>query len=253
MAEKSPEASRKDNFKALMQEEENPPIPPPPGPFVPPGPEIPKIMNPVPAASAASMNPLPPAGDAQRDEIKRRLDSLEERARAQFPEVESINPDKIRPDNEILGPIAEMPNMLGVTNQQPGRKYKWVYTGQNGYFVTQARLQGWVPVQGNDPEAEARTWTDTTRKLGDTVLMWIPEERYRQLAQQDFQKRMLQQKSITAELEERGREMGVRVSKGFRDQAMLERLQEQAWARQVAEAKFKKMLEQGRIPGMEIG
>lgn len=215
---------------------------PPPGPFVTPGPEVPKIMN-----------PLPPSGDAQRDEIKRRLDTLEERARAQFPDVERINPDKLKPDNEILGPIAEMPNMLGVTDPQPGRKYKWVYTGQNGYFITQARLQGWVPVQGKDPEAEGRTWTDTTRKLGDTILMWLSEERYRQLAKQDFQKRMLQQRSITADLEDQGQQMGVPVIHGFRNRAMLERLQEQAWARQIAEAKFKKMLEQGRVPGMEIG
>jgi hypothetical protein len=111
---------------------------------------------------------------------------------------------------------------------------------------------GWVPVQGKDVEAVDRTWTDSTRKLGDTILMWIPEEKYRELAMRDFQKRMLQQKSITTELEEMGERVGVRVSRGFRSQAMLDRLQEQSWARQMAEAKFKKMIEQGRIPGMEV-
>ena len=127
-----------------------------------------------------------------------------------------------------------------------------MYVGQNGHFITQARLMGWVPVQGKDVEAVDRTWTDSTRKLGDTILMWIPEEKYRELAMRDFQKRMLQQKSITTELEEMGERVGVRVSRGFRSQAMLDRLQEQSWARQMAEAKFKKMIEQGRIPGMEV-
>jgi hypothetical protein len=67
---------------------------------------------------------LPPAGDARRDEVKRRLDTLDERAQALFGEVESVDPDKIRPDREILGAISAMPNMLGVTEPQVGRRYK---------------------------------------------------------------------------------------------------------------------------------
>jgi hypothetical protein len=185
--------------------------------------------------------------------MKARTDKLEEQGEKRFAGVEGINKEKLRPDNEILGPLSENPNMLGISDPKPGREYKWVYMGQNGYFITQARLQGWVPVQGEDQEASERTWTDSTRKLGDTILMWVSTEKYRQIQRQDFQKRMLQQRSITAELEEMGERTGVKVMHGFRNAEMLQRLQEQAFARQMAEAKFKRMIETGRIPGMEIG
>lgn len=195
---------------------------------------------------------LPPAGDGRREEMKKRFDKLEEQGEIKFKDVGKIDPEKMKPDNEILGLINKVPNLLGISNPQEGRKYKWVYVGINGYFITQARFQGWVPVQGDDKEAIERIWTDTTRKLGDTILMWIEEGKYKELEQADFQKRMLQQRSITAELEEAGEKTGVRVSRGFRNADMLRRLQEQSFARQMAEKRFKQMIQDGRIPGMEI-
>jgi hypothetical protein len=141
--------------------------------------------------------------------------------------------------------------MLGITDPQKGRKYKWVFAGAPGFFVTHARMQGWVPVQGDDPEAQERKWVDSTRKLGDTILFWISEEKYKKIEAEDFARRMMQQNSITSQIEEEGQRLGVPVVRAGKNDALLRRLQQQAFARQMAEQKFQDMLKSGKIPGME--
>lgn len=204
---------------------------------------------------ATSSRPnLPPAGDARREVLKGREDQLQERGEEEFKDRGKIDPEKLKPDNEILGPISENFDILGVTKMQKGFRYKWVFTGYNGFFANHARLEGWVPVQGDDPEAEERKWVDSTRKLGDTLLYRISEEKYKVLQRRDYQKRMLQQESIESTIEEIGdKTPGVTVHRVGSNPALHKRLQAQALAQQLAQLKFNQMVRSGRVPGMEMG
>lgn len=204
--------------------------------------EIPAIPN------------LPPAGDARREELKMRADALEEKGEEQFKDFGNINPDKLRPDREILKYIYETPNMLAVTNQQPGFRYKWVFVRANGFFITEARLNGWIPVQGNDVEAKELRDESTLRRLGDTILMKISEEKYKENQNKDFIKRMQQQEGIFSEVEAQGGDIkGVTVHRVNQNPNMMRRLQRKSsLAQSLAKSRFDRMLREGTVPGMEM-
>ena len=76
-----------------------------------------------------------------------------------------------------------------ITGAQPGRVYCWVSVPERSkslapdIFVQMARRDGWVVVQGEDPEArEFRTKVDSTRKRLNQILMWTTKENHEKLA-----------------------------------------------------------------------
>ena len=196
---------------------------------------------------------LPPPGDARREELKQRADALEERAEKQFGESGSIDPEKLEIDQDIASILAPNLNILAVTDQQPGWRYKWVYTGQNGVFLSAAKLQGWIVVQGDSPEAEDLKWVDSTRKLADTILMKIPEAKYQLIIAKDRQARRLQQEGVLSEIEEMGaKTKGVIVHSGRTNPALLRQMQQRAQAQSIATQRFNQMLRQGSVPGSKF-
>lgn len=125
---------------------------------------------------------LKPPGDEQREQLRERADALEEQ-REQLTNAYEM--ERIDPKN--LDPIREIQNLLSmdlqsVSQSQPGFRYCWEFTGFHGQGITQKKLLGWVVVQGEDPEArELMSGPDTLRRLGDCILMRIPEERYAEI------------------------------------------------------------------------
>lgn len=122
---------------------------------------------------------LPPPGHARQEALKSRQDELEVRAEQMAAQMllNTIDPSTL----EIAREIAAKVQFLDVSNKQPGFVYQWVSTNRNGEHVMMAKQLGFVTVQGDDPEAielKGEGSLDTTRRLADTILMKIPEERW---------------------------------------------------------------------------
>jgi hypothetical protein len=192
---------------------------------------------------------LPAAGDGRREELKKRTDSLAEEAEKRGEDGGRIEPKALKIDNEI----ASQYNELQVSNAQTGWCYRWVYTGGAGQTVMRARVDGWKVVQGEDPEAKELIAVDTTRKLGDVVLMKIPDKEYEMLQARDRRIRAVQQGSVTQEIVEMGKKYGGRIQVQTNlDSKAMQRLAMRSAAAQVAGNKFAEMLRKGTVPGMEL-
>jgi hypothetical protein len=143
---------------------------------------------------------LPPAGPKRADELSRRLDVLQEKAETAGPEVESIDPKKLRPDRELQH-LFDKYDILTITNPQPGYKYCWAYTGLHGNDIWGKKGEGWEVVQGNDPECREHTMKDdTTRRVGDVLLMRIRVDLHVQLLKRAALRQARQEGSIESEL-----------------------------------------------------
>ena len=105
---------------------------------------------------------LPPAGDEQRDELKRRADDLAERAETIGLDGGRVDPSAFRVENEL----AQHFNELDVNDADPAYAYCWVQAGYAGRFIKMKLTEGWEVVQGDMPEAsELRGMgADTDRK-----------------------------------------------------------------------------------------
>jgi len=211
---------------------------------------------------------LPPPGYKRDEELKRRQDELEQKAEELAAETgkERIDPSKLKPDREIQYYIQR--DMLEISNPVPGYIYCWVYTGQGGHFVWTKKAQGWEVVQGDMPECrEAMIKEDTTRRIGDVILMRIPEEVYAAIEAREEEKRQRQEFSVTAELQEIGRryprvftvhEDLSKVQFGGRTLAdVMERKAAHATARRMAAKRvameaIDRKLREGTVPGMEV-
>lgn len=192
---------------------------------------------------------LPPAGEARREELKQRSDALEEQGEREFAGVEKINPHALEIDNEIAGHY----NELQVSRAQEGWRYRWMYAGGNGQSVMRAKVDGWKIVQGEDPEARELIAVDTTRKLGDVVLMKIPEEKWERLQARDVRMRAVQQGSVTQEIVEMGKKYEGRIQvRANLNPREMQRLAMKSAAAKIAGNKFDQMLRRGTVPGMEI-
>lgn len=201
---------------------------------------------------------LPDPGYERSEELKRRVDELEAALAAlqAQKEVYSVNPSVLREDREILGKM----NLLEVTNAQPGRTYKWVYYGLNGQMVMKMKYFGWRVVGSDDPECPEMREADNTRRIGDTLLMWIPVERYEELEERSERVRLAQQKGVEAALKELGdryRDKGIKVvdpeqlayGKPDSDQTVMDRLKKRAAAK-AQSGRVNQMLKSGTVPGM---
>lgn len=161
---------------------------------------------------------LPPPGDARREELKRREDTLQEAAErlSDEQELDTIDPSKLEVDREFAqhwDPATA--SILTVSNPQPGWEYTWQNAvNQSGLQVMMKKTDGWQVVSGSDPESREHKHADGTRRIGDVLLMKIRKERKDQLDRRDEIRRERVQRGVTKELEDMGERMrgkGVRV------------------------------------------
>lgn len=163
---------------------------------------------------------MPPAGDARREEMKKRHDDLQ-RQMADFEkefsaELGSVDPAKLKQtDNEICQAFDPTTKMLEVSNAQSGRVYLWeqadIYNRWGGFWVTGRKAQGWKLVSGDSPEAREHKHVDGTRRVGDAVLMWIERERYEEIERVDRRRRLAIQQGVSVKVLEDAERAGVRL------------------------------------------
>lgn len=198
---------------------------------------------------------LPPAGDEQRDILRERADALAEAGETALPEIERARPDAFRVENEL----AQHFDALAVSNPDPMYVYAWVQCiSQHGYFVKSKAAQGWEVVQGDMPEAaELRGMgADTTRKLGDVVLMRCRRDVHKRLQRHEDRKRESMQAASTARLQELGmklRGMGVKVGEFSEfDARTADLAMKRAQAQAIAQERFTDHIRQGTVPGARV-
>lgn len=202
---------------------------------------------------------LPEAGYKRDEELARRKDELDEALETQTGEQHTIDVHDLEPDRELQHLIRER-NALAVSNQDPAFVYCWVYFGLNGQMVWQKKAQGWQVVQGNMKEGIEFKAEDSTRRVGDTLLMRMRRDYYAKLEMEQKKVAQRQAKGISAELEELGMKYGrtgIRVHTDPNAQLasgrpMMKTVGERA-ARQTALKTVDKHLRTGTVPGMEVG
>ena len=203
---------------------------------------------------------LPPAGDGQREELKRRADALAAQAATLAEGVEGgpIDPGALDPDPEIL----QYRDMLEVPHARPEFVYKWVnadlHRSFGNRFVLEARAQGWEPVRVSDPDGAGLEHAKSPEGLvviGDTVLMRIRRERHKALWRaQDQRARALRgaaDQDLRDAADEANRQgLGVTIHSGDTSPALLATMQRRASAQQIVTTALDQRLRQGRMPGV---
>lgn len=201
------------------------------------------------ATIADTQGALPPAGFMREEVLAKREDELAEKAEKQGDNLGAINPEAFDIDRELAQVILDS-DYMKVTNEQAGRRYKWVCVSSYGRFVTEAKAKGWQPVQGKDPECrEYAVGIDSLRQVGDVILMWTSEENFQKWERIDRVLRQRQQEGgmeglieLTPEAQKRGIIINTQL-----DQASLDRLGKVALAKQIAQARFDQHLRAGTV------
>jgi hypothetical protein len=217
-----------------------------------------KIIN---ADEAEQIDPeLPDAGWERDEQLKRRQDQLDQAAEeaGEQREVHAFDPSKLEPDAEIL----RYGDELEVIDAQPGFKYMWCYEGHNGREIVKKQRLGWIVVQSDMPECSSMKDARGYRRIGDTVLMRIPEERYFELEKAEEYKRLVRKEGVAGALRELGakyRDKGiivhddasnVHISGNRNLMDVMQGKAKQEGTRRTAMKGVDKMLRQGTVPGM---
>jgi len=213
---------------------------------------------------------LPPAGHARNEQLKQNSDDLAaamENMSTQH-EVGKIDPKTFKIDREIQHQLAQMPDVLEVPGALPEFDYCWVYAvgaHQQVWAKKALRVKGmlstWHVVQGDMPEAREHKAEDTTRRLGDVILMRIRKEDHAVLLQHQKYRQQLQELGVSSNLRELGDK---HRGKGFvvhtkgdeqfasgRGQTMMSTLQSRA-AADLGMKMVDGMLRDGTVPGMPV-
>ena len=204
------------------------------------------------SARAKSTVELPPAGDERRDVLAQREDELAEQAEVRGTEGGRINPKALRVEREL----AQHFNELDVSNADPAYQYAWIWTGQHGLQIKMKLARKWEVVQGDMPEAQELRGmgADSTRKLGDVILMRIRKDLYLQQKRDEEALRRRQQDGVTGvlvELGERHRHRGLKVhtdTSGLNPD-VLKAMESRAAARNAATDFVDENLRNGTMPG----
>ena len=196
-----------------------------------------------------SDRPLPPPGDARREELSRRTDELEEQA-GSMEGAGAINPESLRVENELASKF----NLLDVSNADPMYQYSWVnYINQHGLFVKMKLSEGWEVVRADMLECAELVQADTTRKLGDVLLMRITYDRYKRIENQRREAVRRQNAAVTQDLRDLGDKVagtGVIVHTDKIPDHTMKAMQSRAEASRIAGRKFDGMVREGNVPGM---
>lgn len=179
----------------------------------------------------AAVEALPDAGHARREELKRRMASLQveaDKLEAEF-ESQGIDPAKLSAEaveREVRQATSDA-GEVRVSNAQPGYAYSWIYRDPFNRFggrqVYSMQALGWERVSGNMPEAVEHKSVTGERWVADCLLMRCTLERFMALQLIDRKRRLAQQEGISGDLFERAARAGIRVT-NLKDDARLRAL-----------------------------
>jgi hypothetical protein len=138
------------------------------------------------ATAAPDLTDLPPPGDARRETLKARQDTLEAAIAAMPDDHERLDPSRYRPIREVQGMLAEslrVGERQPISGQLPDYEYCLVRFKEPGSQVeikeTQevwdsvagCKVAVWEVVQGTMPEMAERRDVHGYRVIADTLLM----------------------------------------------------------------------------------
>jgi len=203
-------------------------------------------------------DPEASAGHPRREQRIERQDQLEQQAEEMSNQHDgaAIDPQALEEDAEILHDY----DFTEVSNKQPGFYYMWVSieypSSARGIHVLQMQAEGWQVVNGNLPESSEHRTPDGTRKIGDSILMRIPEARKRRLEERDEEINRRRDEGNVEKLREGAERIGSRLidlSQMTPEQrSHLERKSKQEFGAKAAMEKLGKNLKQGTVPGMRV-
>lgn len=191
-----------------------------------------------------------PAGHARDEQIKINADANAERIEQAAQTSGAINPAAFAPDREILAHT----DGLEVSNKQPGFVYSWKLfdnpKSNVGYWVNQAKIQGWQVVCGDMPEAKEHEIAGGMRKIGDCVLMRIPADRHAAIMRHEEQLAADRANAVHSNLMELGKARGVTVKVidgANTDPALLQQMDARSRGYLAAEQKYDRALREGSL------
>lgn len=206
---------------------------------------------------------LPPAGYERDEELAERTDRLAEKAEvfAESMEVERIDPKKLKVESEIAQHFDE----LEVDGADPSYVYCWVFSGLGGRMIRQKRTEyqtmthrndgAWEIVQGDSEEALALKGMagDTTRRLGDVILMRLRKDHYKLLENARKLQSARRSAATESELVEHADRLGVKV---YTDDNMPDNVRQKLYngnrAKEIAGKHMDKWVREGRMPGTPL-
>jgi hypothetical protein len=212
--------------------------------------------------------PLPPPGHERKEILKQRTDNLEQQAEelAASQEVYTIDPGKFEEIRELQDAI--MKGALDVSGRQSDYEYCWVPTGNHGNMIWAKKRLGWETVHADMPEAKEYTAEDSSRRIGDVLLMRIPLKRFLEIEAYEKYKADRRIQGVYADFEEMGRKVrdkGIIVHTDNDDLAKVAAARsapgqqaaraafQQAAARTVAQGVLNDKLREGSVPGLPVG
>ena len=215
----------------------------------------------VPVRPTVAAPPLAGPGYQRDEQLKERLDQLEETAQTlnDTAGVDAIAPEVMLADEELQQLLAK--DGSEVSNARPGYAYMWVCieypTTARGINVLSLQAVGWQVVKGDDVEAEEYRTADGTRKLGDAILLRI-EARRKQLLDYRIDQLNMKREGATADaLKERAAQFGINIvdfaSMTPEQQKRLERRAQQEFSKQAATSRLATDLRHGTVPGVAPG
>jgi hypothetical protein len=201
------------------------------------------------ARKAADASKLP-AGHARDEQIKVNTDLNAERIEQAAATAGALDPAAFAPDREILA----FTDGLEVSDRQPGFVYSWKLfdnpKSNVGYWVNQAKIQGWQVVCGDMPEAKEHEIAGGMRKIGDCVLMRIPASRHAAIIRAEEAQAAEMAASVHSNLVELGKARGVTVKvvdNTNLDPALLTQMDARARGHMAADQKFARALRDGSL------
>jgi len=201
---------------------------------------------------------LPPAGYERDEVLAERKDNLEQAAEevASTLETESINPAKLKVENEIAQHFDPATTMLQVSNADPCFMYCWTFSGMHGLMITAKQIEGWEVVQGESEEAleHQGIGADTTRRVGDTLLMRIPKDKFLVIDRRRKEQAgrfNREQTSFSEQAERLAEKHNIPIYReGEVDARTMSRMMASSSARKIAGTKINNLIRQGRMPGV---
>jgi len=203
---------------------------------------------------------LPSPGYTRDEELRKRGDNLAEAAETRSTTMEqySVNPKAFEKDRELQY-LLEHYNELEVSNADPAYVYCWVQCmHMHGLFVKLKLAERWEVVQGEMQEAiELKGMgADTTRKLGDVMLMRIRKDFFKTIIRRRKANAKRHLQSIDAGLIGAGEKyshLGVKITTpetGNMDEKTIDLMHKRSEAIGKASVIQDKWVREGRVPGM---
>ncbi len=224
--------------------------------------------------TANEMKPdLPPAGPKRDDELIQRMDGLQQA----IEELKGPAADRVRIPEGALKPERELQHLirdegaLHVSDRDPEFDYCWVYVGRQQQKVWEKKsmlapgmTSTWHVVQGEMKEAREFMAEDTTRRVGDTILMRIRKDQHEIWLKANESRKRMQVEGVTSTLQELGskhrdnfivhtdQEDSLASGRSMMDVVGKRAGVRRAFAKQVAGAELERQIRTGTVPGMEL-